>query len=706
MTQQEQESVTSTGGGGGGVGLQLEQLANTHLLTVRVRWAKELGVGEQAVVNELSKVVHSFKGNLVNPVYVERYQYLVDSERIDLIQSCDLSFENATVEHAQWASDSKGNKDYSIVIQSQFKKRSAMERCIDKTVSILKDHSGSDDRKVIEAWSISYNNHSLTHPGNIFIGNVSKSTTLAELTEICEGFGPIMSIKLIDNKSGAPGRNKIHETATNFGFVSFQLGSQAAKCINELNGKRINGSDLLVNYHVERKEREKLYWDQFKNPGKETPTTMDNNSDCGADTESNGQMIQFPDENADDFKCVFVGNLPRSTTVITVDTTAEPTVVTVESVIAMIRERMESQLPNLEISSSYFPTEHTDIGSNTSSGNGRTQLKGYGFIKLPTHDDAVCVIETLNGSEWHDHKLTVNRAIQNRVHNLRRRATAFNKPRMYKSPSISNSRRSSFLDVPQQPFVGMVPFFRSGSTPRVFAAQGAPQALLPLANNPHQFIAPSNPYFPSNLPMPTSNQQESNLYIKHIPLSWRDPELYQFYKRFGKIISAKIITIGGSNRRNSGSPGIHQEDSNETNGVSNVGSSKGYGFVCFENPLDASRAILATNGALVDPNHVLEVSFANKKNGHESGDRHMIDVNDTRYNQKFLNALVHEQNQVMLMSSLQNSQGLSPPLPPVIRQAPGFAYQQATTSPIPAFVPVSSYAPIPMQYPNHTDGIN
>lgn len=41
-----------------------------------------------------------------------------------------------------------------------------------------------------------------------------------------------------------------------------------------------------------------------------------------------------------------------------------------------------------------------------------------------------------------------------------------------------------------------------------------------------------------------SNQQESNLYVKHIPLSWTDEDLYDFYKSFGEIISVKVITVG------------------------------------------------------------------------------------------------------------------------------------------------------------------
>lgn len=67
-----------------------------------------------------------------------------------------------------------------------------------------------------------------------------------------------------------------------------------------------------------------------------------------------------------------------------------------------------------------------------------------------------------------------------------------------------------------------------------------------MGNKFDMYQYPSTSY---SLPIPMSNQQESNLYVKHIPLSWTDEDLYDFYKSFGEIISVKVITVGGSKNK-------------------------------------------------------------------------------------------------------------------------------------------------------------
>lgn len=130
--------------------------------------------------------------------------------------------------------------------------------------------------------------------------------------------------------------------------------------------------------------------------------------------------------------------------------------------------------------------------------------------------------------------------------------------------------------------------------------------------NPYSMMSPNTPV---PLPLPTKDQQESNLYVKHLPLTWKDKNFHEFYEKYGEIISAKIITVGGSKNKE------NKENHNDVQTVSDesdpkqisVGSSRGYGFVCFKNPLDASRAILATDGFRLTATHTLNVSFAQKR---------------------------------------------------------------------------------------------
>uniref|UniRef100_A0A0G4HKP4 RRM domain-containing protein n=1 Tax=Chromera velia CCMP2878 TaxID=1169474 RepID=A0A0G4HKP4_9ALVE len=87
-----------------------------------------------------------------------------------------------------------------------------------------------------------------------------------------------------------------------------------------------------------------------------------------------------------------------------------------------------------------------------------------------------------------------------------------------------------------------------------------------------------------NEPLPTdaqkelhfqSNQNGCNLFVFHIPGEWREEDLQRHFRPFGTIVSAIIAR--------------------ETQ----TGRNKGFGFVCYESPLDALKAISEMNGASV-----------------------------------------------------------------------------------------------------------
>ena len=85
--------------------------------------------------------------------------------------------------------------------------------------------------------------------------------------------------------------------------------------------------------------------------------------------------------------------------------------------------------------------------------------------------------------------------------------------------------------------------------------------------------------------------KRNNIYVKEIPKkNFTDKELIELFSKFGKINSAIVL-----------------KDEN--------GESKGFGFVCFENPEDAEKAKKEMNGKKIfdDVEKQLYVSFALKK---------------------------------------------------------------------------------------------
>lgn len=624
---------------GSSMNSQLEALANTNLLTVRIKVADrddDTPDDIQGVISELEAACHQNKGVFVNAANIEPYEYLPDHERLNIIEEHKdmYIFESGDVEYASSSDNKETPYNYDKVIQVQFKRFNILQSVCNVVQSILKSKS-----EVVEKWSISYNDHALAQPGNLYVKGVPKDMLMDQILPIFSKFGPVSSLKIIcDNVTGE---------SLGYGFVSYPLGSQASRCISELNGKKLGSSTLFINFHIERKERERIYRDNIK-------------------------------ENSDDdkFRGVFVGNLPLLN--------SNNEVLTPEDVIKLFRERLTPLMTDLVIESVYFPRkirrgssrsveinteEDNEAGTYETSAEEECEttdntkrrfpqqdgspFKNYGFIKFANHAQAVKAIEVFNNFEWLGSKLVVNKAVQNKA-----QAYYYRKP--LTSTGLGNSNDNQYYAAPNLygfygglgnlffPYVNSVgsfsaspsddtdpsdteapyPLSRSRSAgPYIPAFRSFEQMSTP-RQGPH--IGPFDPsatngtIFPVNayglisqtpsfaLPLPTQDQQESNLYVKHIPLSWKDEDLYEFYQIFGDIISAKVITVGGGKGRNpevQNSPVSHAGNSDSKH----LGTSRGYGFVCFKNPLDASRAILATNNFPLSNTHILHVSFAQKR---------------------------------------------------------------------------------------------
>jgi cold-inducible RNA-binding protein len=73
----------------------------------------------------------------------------------------------------------------------------------------------------------------------IFVGNLSFSVTEAVLRSLFEKYGSVESVNIVtDRDSGQP---------RGFGFVEMPNDAEAAKAINGLNGKDVEGRTLNVN---------------------------------------------------------------------------------------------------------------------------------------------------------------------------------------------------------------------------------------------------------------------------------------------------------------------------------------------------------------------------------------------------------------------------------------------------------------------------
>ncbi len=82
---------------------------------------------------------------------------------------------------------------------------------------------------------------------NIYVGNLSRQTTEAELRTAFEAFGQVASAAIIKDKFTGESRG--------FGFVEMPNRAEAQAAIGGLNGKEMGGRTLTVNEAKPREER-------------------------------------------------------------------------------------------------------------------------------------------------------------------------------------------------------------------------------------------------------------------------------------------------------------------------------------------------------------------------------------------------------------------------------------------------------------------
>ncbi|MDH7488615.1 MAG: RNA-binding protein [Anaerolineae bacterium] len=82
---------------------------------------------------------------------------------------------------------------------------------------------------------------------NIYVGNLARETTEAELRQAFEAFGQVTSAAIIKDKYSGESRG--------FGFVEMPNAAEAQAAIAGLNGKELGGRTLNVNEARPREDR-------------------------------------------------------------------------------------------------------------------------------------------------------------------------------------------------------------------------------------------------------------------------------------------------------------------------------------------------------------------------------------------------------------------------------------------------------------------
>jgi len=73
----------------------------------------------------------------------------------------------------------------------------------------------------------------------LYVGNLSKEVTDAQLSELAKPYGTIVSANVATDRSSGASKG--------FGFIEFSSENEAKAAIDGLNGREVNGQALKVN---------------------------------------------------------------------------------------------------------------------------------------------------------------------------------------------------------------------------------------------------------------------------------------------------------------------------------------------------------------------------------------------------------------------------------------------------------------------------
>ncbi|KAI0138941.1 polyadenylate binding protein [Hypoxylon sp. NC0597] len=276
--------------------------------------------------------------------------------------------------------------------------------------------------------------------------------------------------------------------------------------------------------------------------------------------------------------------------------------------------------------------KYGDVTSSSLARDNEGKSRGFGFVNFTTHDSAAKAVDELNGKDFHGQDLYVGRA--------------------QKKHEREEELRKSYEAARQEK---------------------------------------ANKY------------QGVNLYIKNLDDDVDDDKLRQMFSEFGPITSAKVMrdTVSESeddkegkdkeNQKESGDEAKEEGEKKEKKSERKLGKSKGFGFVCFANPDDATKAVGDMNQRMIN-NKPLYVALAQRK--------------DVRKSQ--LEASIQARNQLRMQQAAAAA-GMPQPYmqPPVFYppgQQPGFPPQGGRGMPFPAMGIPGAQGGRPGQFPNAYGG--
>ncbi|KAJ2980653.1 hypothetical protein NUW58_g6887 [Xylaria curta] len=255
--------------------------------------------------------------------------------------------------------------------------------------------------------------------------------------------------------------------------------------------------------------------------------------------------------------------------------------------------------------------KYGDVTSSSLARDSEGKSRGFGFVNFTTHESAAKAVEELNGKDFQGQDLYVGRA--------------------QKKHEREEELRKSYEAARQEK---------------------------------------ANKY------------QGVNLYIKNLDDEVDDDRLRQMFSEYGPITSAKVMRDSipegeedkegkdKENQKESSDEGKEEGDKKEKKTDKKLGKSKGFGFVCFANPDDATKAVAEMNQRMFN-NKPLYVALAQRK--------------DVRKSQ--LEASIQARNQLRMQQAAAAA-GMPQPYmqPPVFYpagQQPGFPPQGGRGMPFP-----------------------
>lgn len=102
---------------------------------------------------------------------------------------------------------------------------------------------------------------------NVYVKNLSETTTEEDLKQVFGEFGPITSVVVMKD---ADGKSKC------FGFINFENADDAARAVEALNGKKFNDKEWYVGKALKKFERENELKHRFEQNVKEAADKVQN----------------------------------------------------------------------------------------------------------------------------------------------------------------------------------------------------------------------------------------------------------------------------------------------------------------------------------------------------------------------------------------------------------------------------------------------